>query len=92
MSIVSGNTLRRWTSKLLARDSVFRAVQHGLHSSLDARRAVDRNVERVLSVLDVPSRSDVARIESDLAVLDETLTDLQQRLIRLRSKMPTPGD
>ncbi len=91
MSLFSGNTLRRWTSKLLARDTVFRAVQQGLHSSLDARRAVDRNAERVWSLLDVPSRREIERLKDDIDELDETLAEIQQRLNRLRRGLRRRG-
>ena len=90
MSILSGNTLRNWSSKLLARDAVFRAVQNGLHSTLGARRALDRNAERVLSLLDVPSRSDIRRLQADIEAVDETLADLQRRLARLRDRVQDP--
>ncbi|MEM7678216.1 MAG: hypothetical protein AAF449_19670 [Myxococcota bacterium] len=84
MSLVSGNTLRRWTSKLLAKDTVFRSVQRTLHASLDARRAADRNIERILSVMDIPSRQDIERLETDIQEVDEALESLQQRLHRIR--------
>ncbi len=89
MSILSGNTLRNWSSKLLARDAVFRAVQGGLHSSMGARRALDRNAERLFSLLDVPSRSDIQRLHDDIAAIDETLADLQHRLARLKDQLRT---
>ena len=85
MSLLSGNTLRRWTSRLLARDAVFRAVQRGLHSSVDARRAFDRNADRVWSLLDVPSRREIDQLQADLEELDEALSAIQRRVQRLQT-------
>ncbi len=83
MSFFRGNTLRHWTSRLLASDGVFRVVQSTLHSSLDARRAIDRNADRLLSMLDLPTRRDIERLESDLEDLDDRLADLQLRITKL---------
>ncbi|MEO1488550.1 MAG: hypothetical protein AAFR88_03810 [Pseudomonadota bacterium] len=83
MTLVSGNTFRRWTSKILSTDTVFRSVQQALHASLDARRAADRNIERVLSVLDIPSRQDIERLESDIHQAHEVLDNVHRRLQRI---------
>jgi polyhydroxyalkanoate synthesis regulator phasin len=62
---------------------VFRAVQRGLSFSLDARRMFERNVDRLLATINVPSQQDVMRLEERIERLDRDLERLNERLSRL---------
>ncbi|MEQ9499038.1 MAG: hypothetical protein RIT81_19310 [Deltaproteobacteria bacterium] len=79
----SGNRLRRIASRLLAKDTVFEIVQGGLRVTLEARRAVDRNVGRVLAGLNVPSNQEVELLVEEVRALDRELSQLSVRIERL---------
>lgn len=78
-----GNLARRLVSELLAKDSVFATVQRTLLSTLDARRAFDRNVGRVLAGLNLPSSQEVDRLYEDVRALERDITELTVQTERL---------
>lgn len=79
-----GNLARRLASRLLAKDSVFTGVQRVLLSTLDARRAADRNIGRVLAALNLPSHQEVDRLYDDVRALEQEVADLTERAQQLR--------
>lgn len=83
-----GNLARRLASELLAKDSVFSGVQRALLGTLDARRAVDRNIGRVLAGLNLPSHIEVDRLYDDVRALEQDVARLTQRAEAL-AKPPT---
>ncbi len=89
MYTASGNLLRRMASRLLAKDTVFEAVQAGLRSTLEARRTMDRNVGRVLAGLNVPSNQEVERLTEDVRALDQEIGRLSARIERLAEAAET---
>jgi ubiquinone biosynthesis protein UbiJ len=88
----AGNFLKRVGSRLLARDGVFRAVQAGLRASMHARRALDRNVGRVLGTLDLPAQADVSRLADHVRALDARVGELTARLERVAETLERAGD
>ncbi|MBK8010803.1 MAG: hypothetical protein IPK13_05605 [Deltaproteobacteria bacterium] len=86
--------LRANASRLLAKDRVFVRFQRTLHASLGLRRAIDRNVDRVLAGLNFPSRREVERLNHQLALLEHDLTALLSRVESLteatRAQEPEP--
>lgn len=83
----SGNSLRHLTSRLLAVDSVFRGVQRALLESLEVRRALDRNVGRLLAGLNVPSHQEVSRLFDHLDRIDSALAELGRRVNTLAAEL-----
>ena len=75
--------MRRLASRLLAKDTVFEVVQGGLRATLEARRAVDRNVGRLLAGLNVPSNQEVERLVADVRALDREIGALSSRITKL---------
>ncbi|MCB9655563.1 MAG: hypothetical protein H6729_15685 [Deltaproteobacteria bacterium] len=86
--------LQATASRLLAKDRVFVRFQRTLRASLGMRRAIDRNVDRVLAGLNFPSRREVERLNHQLALLDHDLTTLLDRVESLteaaQGKKPEP--
>ena len=70
-------------SRWLAKDAVFEGVQKALLSTLDARRAVDRNIGRVLAGLNLPSYQEVSRLHEDVRALEREVAELTRRAQRL---------
>ena len=78
-------------SRLLSRDRVFDAVQRGLSASLTARKAFERNVVRVLSGVNVPTRQDLDRLHERVQTIDEALDDALRRVDRLTAQAARRG-
>jgi hypothetical protein len=76
----------RYASKLLSLDTVFRGVQSALRKTLVARRALERNVERVLAGANLPSARDVERVLVQVKELDHQIADISERIERLRNQ------
>jgi hypothetical protein len=51
--------------------------------AVDAKRRVDKNMQSVLSVLNVPSRADYNRVLAKIDVLQGSLTNLSMKVDRL---------
>lgn len=75
----SGNLIRAVASRLLAREPVFAQVQRMLLGTLDARRALDRNVGRVLAGLNLPSAQELDRLYRDVRALEQEMAELSVR-------------
>jgi hypothetical protein len=75
--------LGRFASRLLSDDSVFSAVQRVLLGTLDARRLVERNIERVLAGANLPSQRDLERVIVQLAEMDREIGRITRRLAAL---------
>lgn len=82
----------RLTSRLLASEPVFTAVQRGLSFTLSARRVVDRALETVWAAVDVPSYADVERLQAELADTRARLERAELRLAALARRADTRPD
>jgi hypothetical protein len=54
-----------------------------MQKALATKGRVDRNVETVLGLLNLPSRGDLQRLQTKLDVLQGTLTNLSMKVDRL---------
>lgn len=87
MWVEGGNLLRTWSSRLVANDRVFTGFQRALKTSDRARRKLDRNLLRLLSAFNLPAKSDVARIDEQVDLLEEDIARLAGRLAVLRARL-----
>ena len=85
-----GNLARSIASRLIAKDTIFTGVQRALLSTMDARRAVDRNLGRVLASLNLPSHQEVVRLHQDVDALEQELSELTKRAQTLSSRPISP--
>jgi hypothetical protein len=79
--------MSRIASRLLSVDTVFRTVQRGLLSTLDARKAVERNIERLLAGANLPSARDLERVVEQLAELDREIARISRRMTDLQAEL-----
>jgi hypothetical protein len=54
-----------------------------MQKALETKGRVDRNIETVLGLLNLPSRGDLRRLQTKLDVLQGTLTNLSMKVDRL---------
>src|SRR5512143_2102557 len=59
-----------------------------LERAVDAKRRVDKNMQTILSVLNVPSRADYNRVLAKIDVLQGTITNLSMKVDRLLAQQP----
>lgn len=84
------DAIRRIAFELLSHDSVFSTVQRALLSTRDARRTVERNIERLLAAANLPSARDFERVIDQLAEVDRQIRGLTRRMAKLTADPETP--
>jgi hypothetical protein len=92
--VLSREQLARLAEELLQRPLVARAFTGALQRGLETKGAIDRNVQTVLSLLNLPSRADLHRLLTKLEVIQGNLTNLSLKVDRLaaaqrRARKPT---
>jgi hypothetical protein len=75
--------MARLAEDLLQRPVVARAFAGALQRGLETKGAIDRNVQTVLSLLNLPSRADLNRLLTKLEVIQGNLTNLSLKVDRL---------
>jgi len=77
----------RLVSRMLSEDSVFGLVQRGLKGTLTARKAFERNVVRILTTANVPSRQDLDRLMERVDGIDREVDDLIRRIYSITESL-----
>lgn len=75
--------LTRLADEILAHPLFGQALAAGIQKAVETKGRVDRNVETVLGLLNLPSRGDLQRLQTKLDVLQGTLTNLSMKVDRL---------
>jgi hypothetical protein len=75
--------LHRLADEILANPLFGQALAAAMQKALATKGRVDRNVETVLGLLNLPSRGDLQRLQTKLDVLQGTLTNLSMKVDRL---------
>ena len=83
--MLSREQMARLAEELLQRPLVAKAFAGALHRGLETKGAIDRNVQTVLSLLNLPSRADLNRLLTKLEVIQGNLTNLSLKVDRLES-------
>ena len=65
---------------LLANERFVGAVQTTISSGLNAKNAVDKNVERVMSWVNVPTLEDLDQLKGKMDELEEVLSEIGARV------------
>lgn len=73
-------------NQLLANEAFVTAVQKAVTSGLTAKRAVDKNLARVLSIANVPTLDDVDQVRGKLRELEDSLQEIGERVRALNEK------
>ena len=68
---------------MLSNPRVAEAFSHALQKALETKGRMDRNMQTVLALLNLPSRSDLTRIMTKLEAINGSLTNLSMKVDRL---------
>jgi hypothetical protein len=83
--VLSRQQLARVADELLKRPMVAQALASALQKGMETKGALDRNVQTVLSLLNLPSRADIHRLLTKLEVIQGNLTNLSLKVDRLEA-------
>lgn len=77
--------IARVAEELLKRPMVAQAFATALQRGMETKVALDRNVQTVLTLLNLPSRADVNRLLTKLEVIQGNLANLSLKVDRLEA-------
>jgi hypothetical protein len=99
-----GEALARVAQELLASPRVAEVLSVALQKAFEAKGRLDRNMQTLLALLNVPSRADLSRLVTRLEAIQGSLVNLNLKVDRLlaagatrprrsrRKPAPSPGD
>ena len=73
----------RIADEVLTHPLFSQALGTAMQKAVETKGRVDRNMETVLGLLNLPSRGDLQRLQTKLDVLQGTLTNLSMKIDRL---------
>jgi hypothetical protein len=80
--------LGRLAEELLSNPRVAETFSHALQKAFEAKGRVDRNMQTVLGLLNLPSRADMNRLLTKLEALQGSLVNLNLKMDRLLTTRP----
>ena len=80
---LGGEALGTLAASLFASPRFSEAFGRAVQAALEAKGRVDRNVQTVLGLLNLPSRADLARIGTKLEAIQGSLVNLNLKVDRL---------
>src|SRR5215813_2067552 len=83
--VLNRDHLSRLAEDLLSRPLFAQAMASALKRGLETKGQIDRNVQTLLSLLNLPSRADLNRLLTKLEVIQGNLTNLSMKVDRLAS-------
>lgn len=75
--------LSRVADEILAHPLFGNVLGSAMQKAMETKGRVDRNVETMLGLLNLPSRGDLLRLQTKLDVLQGTITNLSMKVDRL---------
>ena len=81
-------TLGRFAEDLLANPRVAEAFAGAIQKAFETKGRVDRNMQTVLALLNLPSRADLNRLVTKMEAIQGSLVTLNLKIDRLLSSQP----
>ena len=81
--ILSKDRLQRLAEELLANPRLAQMFMSAVQAGLETKGHIDRNIQTVLGLLNVPSRADLNKLATKIEVLQGSLTNLNLKVDRL---------
>lgn len=82
----------RTAARIVSSDVAFGWLQRGLHTTLSARNLFERNVVRVFSSVNIPSKQDLDRLSERVEEIDRDLDHIIGRIERLTRRLERNND
>ena len=82
-AILSKERLQRLAEEMLANPNVAQMFMSAVQAGLETKGHIDRNIQTVLTLLNLPSRADLNRLATKLEVLQGSLTNLNLKVDKL---------
>ena len=83
--------LSKLATELLANERVMGTLQKTVSAALEAKGLVERNVQTALSTMNIPTSSDVKKLEGKIEELEKVFEALSSQISSLqRSEPPAP--
>ena len=83
--------ISRLAEELLANETVSQAVAMAMKKGLETKGRIDRNVQTMLTMLNLPTRADLARLQTKLEVIQGSLVNLSLKVDRLLAERDGNG-
>ena len=80
---MSTDRFQRLAEELLSNPRVAQMFTSALQAGLETKGRIDRNMQTMLGLLNLPSRADLKRLATKLEVLQGSLTNLNLKVDRL---------
>jgi hypothetical protein len=80
--------LGRFAEDLLSSPRVAETFANALQKAFETKGRVDRNMQTVLALLNLPSRADLARVVTKLEAIQGSLVNLNLKIDRLMATRP----
>jgi polyhydroxyalkanoate synthesis regulator phasin len=77
-------------SQLLSNEKIMAALQKTVSAALEAKGAVERNLHLALSTLNVPTSTDVKKLEGKIEELERVFEGLSAKITELQKRDETP--
>jgi hypothetical protein len=82
-SFLRKDLLTRLTEELLANETLSQALGLAMRKGIETKGRIDRNVQTMLGLLNLPTRADLARLQTKLEVIQGSLVNLSLKVDRL---------
>lgn len=82
--------MQRLAEELLANPRFAQVLMSAVQAGLETKGHIDRNMQTVLGLLNLPSRADVNKLATKLEVLQGSLTNLNLKVDKLLAARARP--
>jgi len=83
--VLNRDNLSRLAEDLLSRPLFAQTMARALKRGLETKGQIDRNVQTLLSLLNLPSRADLNRLLTKLEIIQGNLTNLSLKVDRIEA-------
>jgi hypothetical protein len=83
--------LSRLAEELLANETLSQAFGLAMRKGIETKGRIDRNVQTMLQMLNLPTRADLARLQTKLDVIQGSLVNLSLKVDRLLADRDVNG-
>jgi hypothetical protein len=88
---VAKDLLSRLAEELLANETLGQAFGVAMRKGIETKGRIDRNVQTMLQLLNLPTRADLARLQTKLDVIQGSLVNLSLKVDRLLADRDVNG-